>query len=432
MNNMKINREGTSIKELTDGYINNDSNNEGGVYSMNGKLNIRPKFQRSYIHASNSVKERRWKTRLIESIINKRPIGLFYVGKNTDGSFEQIDGQQRLITICEFVHNNFSIKYNGSERNFVNLPNDIQNNILNYCVDLYVCEGTESERLEWFRTINEPNACLTEQELRNSVYPGEWLESAKRYFSAPNSRVVREISDKNSLYCFKYFANGKHIDRQDYLETVLDWISYYEFHDEYPKINTSERIEKYMCMHQHDKDASELINFYKKVIDWIRSIFLVDESRIPHSMSSAKWGQLYTKYHKNEYNGEYCTKRVKFYLENDSVTMQNRIYEFILMGEHFYNENILQPRSLSNKDKETLYERQGRMSPIDKKHYTIDELEVHHILPFCRGGKTNLENCILITKEQHQTLIHMGNKYNDKEIKEMSDKHNKIQTKISA
>ena len=47
---------------------------------------------------------------------------------------------------------------------------------------VYVCSGTESEKLEWFRTINIAGETLTDQELRNAVYAGEWLTDAKRWF----------------------------------------------------------------------------------------------------------------------------------------------------------------------------------------------------------------------------------------------------------
>ena len=40
--------------------------------------------------------------------------------------------------------------------------------------------GTDSEKLEWFRTINIAGEKLTEQELRNAVYSGSWVTDAKR------------------------------------------------------------------------------------------------------------------------------------------------------------------------------------------------------------------------------------------------------------
>ena len=41
---------------------------------------------------------------------------------------------------------------------------------MNYELMIYICEGSESEKLEWFRVVNIAGERLTEQELRNSDY----------------------------------------------------------------------------------------------------------------------------------------------------------------------------------------------------------------------------------------------------------------------
>ena len=48
---------------------------------------------------------------------------------------------------------------------------------------VYFCKGTEREKLDWFQIINIAGEVLTPQELRNAVYTGTWLTSAKKYFS---------------------------------------------------------------------------------------------------------------------------------------------------------------------------------------------------------------------------------------------------------
>ena len=56
---------------------------------------------------------------------------------------------------------------------------------------------------------------MKEQELRNAIYTGEWLSDAKRYFSK-NGCATYLLANK--------YLNGE-VNRQDYLETVLTWIS---------------------------------------------------------------------------------------------------------------------------------------------------------------------------------------------------------------
>lgn len=44
---------------------------------------------------------------------------------------------------------------------------------------VYLCSGEDSEKLEWFKTINIAGEKLTDQELRNAVYSGSWVSDAK-------------------------------------------------------------------------------------------------------------------------------------------------------------------------------------------------------------------------------------------------------------
>ena len=101
------------------------------------------------------------------------------------------------------------------EQYFDGLAKNLQDKILDSQLTIYICEGEESEIKEWFKTINIAGEKLTDQELRNAIYTGEWLIDAKRHFSK-TSCPAYQIGEK--------YMNGSTI-RQDYLETVLKWIS---------------------------------------------------------------------------------------------------------------------------------------------------------------------------------------------------------------
>ena len=68
------------MKDIASGYVDNSKKNAGGVVAMDGELDIRPKFQRSFIVEDNED----WKTNLIDSVINGRPIGVIYFGIKND------------------------------------------------------------------------------------------------------------------------------------------------------------------------------------------------------------------------------------------------------------------------------------------------------------------------------------------------------------
>ena len=238
---LKIIEKKFAISEIADGYANNENEEEGGVFGMCGNLTMRPKFQRSYIRKNDD----KWKKRLIYSIMSGYPINPMCFGDNGDGTYDMIDGQQRTITICDFINGGFSIDYDGHKMYFLNLPKEVKEKIYNYELSVNICIGSQAHKLKWFEIINSPISELTKQELRNATYCGEWLEKLKRVFSAPTANVIKEVTDKESRYYAGRYVEKPKIERQEILELVLNWASYMEF----PEIkNKDERIERYKAL----------------------------------------------------------------------------------------------------------------------------------------------------------------------------------------
>jgi len=249
---MKIELKEITIKELAEGY---EDNAEGGVLGFGGKLDIRPPYQREFIYKDKQ------RDAVINTVTKDFPLNVMYWAVREDGTFEVIDGQQRTISVCQYFKGDFS--YEGLY--FHNLQKDKMEQFLNYKLMVYLCSGTDSERLEWFRTINIAGEKLTEQELRNAVYAGSWTADAKRYFSKTG--------------CAAYQIGANYVDgsaiRQEYLETAIDWLSNGE-------------IEEYMATHQHEPNANELWQYFQNVIDWIKVIF----PKYRREMKHVAWGTL--------------------------------------------------------------------------------------------------------------------------------------------
>jgi uncharacterized protein with ParB-like and HNH nuclease domain len=234
---MKIELREITIREVVDKYINN---NEEGVVGYSGKLNIRPKYQREFVYKDKQ------RDSVIETVRKNFPLNVMYWVKNSDDSFEVLDGQQRTISICEYVAGNFSLNF----QYFHNLEDTEKEEILDYKLMVYFCEGTDKEKLDWFKTINIAGEKLTDQELRNAIYTGTWLTEAKKYFSKSGCPAYAIGSD---------YLNGSPI-RQDYLETAIAWIS-------------ENKIEQYMAENQHKPNANELWLYFQSVINWIKAVF---------------------------------------------------------------------------------------------------------------------------------------------------------------
>lgn len=166
---MEIKQTEITIRELTEGFSDNA---EDGVVAYGGKLDVRPPYQREFVY-----KEKQ-RDAVIDSIVQNFPLNVMYWADRGDGTFEVIDGQQRTISICQYVNGDFA----HLMRFFNNLQDDEQEQILNYKLNVYICSGTNSEKLKWFERINIAGEKLTSQELRNAVYCGSWVSDAKKIF----------------------------------------------------------------------------------------------------------------------------------------------------------------------------------------------------------------------------------------------------------
>jgi len=142
-------------------------------------LDIRPIYQREFIYDPENERA------VVDTILKEHPLNLVYWVKNGD-TFEVLDGQQRTLSICRFLDHKYHIELNGEKRYCDTLLKEDLDKIKNYELDVYVCEGTEKEILEWFKTINIKGKALNDQELLNATHTGAWLTDAKKYFSKPN------------------------------------------------------------------------------------------------------------------------------------------------------------------------------------------------------------------------------------------------------
>ncbi len=70
--------------------------------------------------------------------------------------------------------------FDGTLTNFEGLTSEQKRRILDYPLQIYICDGTEEEQIAWFKVINIAGERLTEQEMRNAVYSGPWVTQAKR------------------------------------------------------------------------------------------------------------------------------------------------------------------------------------------------------------------------------------------------------------
>ena len=398
---MNIELHKITVRELTKGYADN---NENGVRAYGGRLDVRPPYQREFVYGE---KER---DAVIDTLTNGFPLNVMYwavrnvadcvpqsgqpicgdadsdrtdsICEDADGDrtdsicgdadgdrakYEIIDGQQRTISICQYVNGDFAFNF----RYFHNLQPDEQEQILNYELQVYICSGSDSEKLKWFKTINIAGKELTEQELRNAVYAGMWVSDAKRYFSKNGAPAAKIGGD---------YLTGSAI-RQDYLETAISWIS-------------DGNVEVYMSNHQHDPSAAPLWQFFQSVITWIETSFRPTKER-KKIMKGVDWGVLYKQYKDQVFDYKTVDDKVKRLILDDDVTKKTGIYPYILTRK----EKYLSIRAFTDAQKLAAYERQMGFCADCGQHFDLSQMEADHITPWHLGGKTVAENCQMLCRD---------------------------------
>jgi len=359
---MKIELKEITIRDLAKGYEDNDEN---GVVGYGGRLDIRPPYQRNFVYREEQ------RAAVIDTVTKGYPLNVMYWSVREDGDFEIIDGQQRTIAICQFVTDFFAFQ----DKYFRGLPKDRQDQILNYKLTVYFCSGNESEKLEWFKTINIAGVELSKQELRNAVYSGSWVTDAKRYFS------------KNGCPAYaigKNYLAGDY-KRQKFLETAINWMSDI----------SGDSIEHYMARRQREPKATELWLHFQAVINWIEALF----PNYRKEMKGVRWGELYNACKDKKFDPAALEKQVAELMEDEDVTNKKGVYSYVLTGE----EKRLNIRAFSNKQKRETYERQKGNCPACGKDFQLKEMEADHIKPWHEGGKTIAENCQMLCKPCNRT-----------------------------
>ncbi|MGH8540401.1 MAG: HNH endonuclease family protein [Stenotrophobium sp.] len=352
---MKIALKSIKVSDLIEGY---EDKSEEGVRGYAGKLNIRPAYQREFIYKEKQRNE------VIHTVRKDFPLNTMYWAVAGNG-FELMDGQQRTVSICQYVNDDYAVEIDGAPKFFSNLTADKQQQILDYALSVYVCEGNEGEKLDWFKIINIAGEKLTDQELRNAIYTGSWLSDAKRWFSksgAPAAAIGSKL------------VNGSPI-RQEYLETAIDWIA-----------NGS--IQQYMAEHQHDQNANALWTYFQNVMNWANLTFTTHRKE----MKGVAWGPLYNVFGTKQLDTSKLEADVARLMRDEDVTKKSGVYDYVLSG----NERALSIRAFTDNQKREAYERQKGICPVCKKHFVIDKMEADHITPWSKGGKTIPENCQML------------------------------------
>ncbi len=419
---MKITPMNFSLKEIAENYRENDSDNS--VIGLNGRLDIRPKYQRQFVYPKDKQEA------VVRSVLSDYPINVMYwvqTGTNLAGeaTYEVLDGQQRLISLCRFMRDPVAIKHEGHLVTYRALMDKSVIDSYRHLV-VYVCEQETGEdddtfrkkKLEWFKTINVVGSKLTQQEIRSALCYGPWVTSAKAYFvhkdntgstaysygtqdgHPANQYLSSNNMEKTEKDAQDQKGNSDAYNRQEIFETVLSWKT-----GDKKAPGDPEAIELYMKVHQEDPDARDLWEYFTSVMTWVWSLF----PSYYKEMKKVEWGILYNRFHEDtSLSSSVLQPRVDDLLLDTEIQKRENIWEYVLETAHedsakhdITKESILNLRGFTGKEFNALrsaqYLKQHGVCPVCMKR-GFDENEMHgdHIVPWSKGGKTKEENMQMI------------------------------------
>ena len=384
---MEIKKCAITVRELCEGYVNDSEVDiEQGVYAYNGKLCVRPAFQRSFVY------DKKQENAVIDTALKGFPLNIMYWVDNGDGTYDCLDGQQRTISLCNFVDgvssfnapwifDNKKLYMHTLERVNPNLAEDF----LNYELEVYICKGTKAEQMEWFRTINIAGEELYPQELRNASYVSKWLTDAKRYFSKANGSTAAKCPAERIGGQY----TNKNANRQEILAQVIGW-----------KVGSTEDADicQYMEDHINDPDASDLWNYFNDVINWINEVF---PGTYDKGMASVNWGYLYNNFADEDLDPDEISAKfdelIDFKASKELDVSVAKIVEYCITRD----EKLLKHRQFSEAQRTALYNRQKGICPDCGQHYLKADMHAHHVVPWYNGGMTDLSNGVMLCKGCH-------------------------------
>ena len=290
-----------TVKELCEGFTYSDLDGKG-LYGLAGKLTIQPEYQRNYLYSENNSEK---EAAVIDSVLNKYPLGLLYFNKLPDGRLEVLDGQQRITSLGRYLIGKFSHIKNGDPYKFKSLNEEEKKRIEDTKLLAYICEGTESEIKEWFEIINIGGIKLNDQEKLNAIYSGTFVSLARKEFSN---------KDDSHIQKWGCYISGS-ANRQEILQEALRWVSH-------------GNIKDYMQEHRRDTDINELKLYFNDVISWIEQTF----DDVYPKMKGLNWGELYEKYHTTPYDHIKVSEKVEELYNDPCVQDKKNVFEYVLGG----------------------------------------------------------------------------------------------------
>ena len=144
-----------------------------------GRYVMDPDFQRDFIWPEDK------QSKLIESVVMRIPLPVFYMAEDSEGRMIVVDGLQRLSTFRRFSDGELKLRLPARPeldgKGFTDLSPKYQNRVEDCNLIFYIIDSKAPERarLDIFERVNGGQQ-LTRQQMRNCLYMGQATQFLKR------------------------------------------------------------------------------------------------------------------------------------------------------------------------------------------------------------------------------------------------------------
>lgn len=398
---------------------------------QDGDLDLQPNYQRKYV-ATPAIA-----SRLIESVLMDVPIPVIYLAEEKDSSYSVIDGQQRLTSFLSFLNGHFpdgnEFKLTGlkvykelNKKTFKELSKEQQTKIRTTTLHTIIIkkESNEDIKFEIFERLNTGSIKLNEDEIRNTVYRGNYinllaeLENDKTFHeliqndNAKKRMLYRSmilrffaLSEKTHLnykpsmkqFCNKELRDNRDLNQekqQEYRERFahcVDLVKTVFGHNAFKRYqldkNGNGSYGKNLNMSLFDIQMCGFVNYSKNEI--LRNADNIREAMLDLMTTN------------NDFNDSIEKST------SDKKVLQNRFKIWLDKLDEILGDESYQQRTFSYEIKKQLFDKNPVCAISGQTILAIEDAEVDHIIPYSKGGKTELENAQLVLRYFNRTK---GNK----------------------
>ncbi len=391
---------------------------------QDGDLELQPQYQRKYVASPNIA------SKLIESILMDVPIPVIYLAEENDGSYSVIDGQQRLTSFISFINGKYPdgelFKLTGlkvlkelNRKQFSDIEKEYQNKIRKTTLHTIIIkkESNDDVKFEIFERLNTGSIKLNEDEIRNTVYRGEYINLlAELEENETFHQLVKKDNFKNRMIyrgmILRFFA----LSEKSYLNYVPSMKQF---------CNKELRDNRNLS----DEKIKEYKNRFLDCLDMVKVVFGENSFRRYIPMNDNEPGywatsrinmalfdiQLcgFVNYSKNDVlrNADFIRESMLDLMKNnqtfiDSILIQTsdrnvlktRFKIWLEKLEEIIGDVNYQSRTFSFQTKKELFNKNPVCSISGQRILSIDDCEVDHIIPYSKGGKTELSNAQLVLR----------------------------------